>query len=429
MAETDSAYTLNKVRTLKNYGLYVTGLTVDPIFKYGILNSKPNILINGSTCTIDYSHVYENSDAVYLRKTFNGFSGGGETFTVSSSQYFDEYNNVTTTLSGTCRISSVINAGRIIVATIISGMTAESDYNYYGKNNFIDTPQYAFTSIGGTIGYFLVNSLPNLSVTTFNDMGILGSIYGFEEYIEISGGTANNAERIRVNGTTTLKDSREVLYFAAGGTFQNFSNTITTVDLYLRGKPSLLTAPYNTNVTGIFTILNASDSDLAFCFENQTINQSELRRMSLPSVYKSNFVDCKSCYALIYGTEIGTDIYIISPAFTNLLYLTVTSPSSAILTSASNLTATTTTITQPVILNRSIGNNIFKIDLSHPSLIGYDLAFYSDAGYNVSLGTVYNRYGIPGYNGAYGMINPTPISTTIYGILTGQSTIYFSIKT
>ena len=47
MAETDSAYTLNKVRTLKNYGLYVTGLTVDPIFKYGILNSKPNILING----------------------------------------------------------------------------------------------------------------------------------------------------------------------------------------------------------------------------------------------------------------------------------------------------------------------------------------------------------------------------------------------
>ena len=152
MAETDSAYTLNKVRTLKNYGLYVTGLTVDPIFKYGILNSKPNILINGSTCTIDYSHVYENSDAVYLRKTFNGFSGGGETFTVSSSQYFDEYNNVTTTLSGTCRISSVINAGRIIVATIISGMTAESDYNYYGKNNFIDVSGQTSTGISNSTG-------------------------------------------------------------------------------------------------------------------------------------------------------------------------------------------------------------------------------------------------------------------------------------
>jgi hypothetical protein len=429
MAETESAYTLNKVRTLKNYGLYITGLTVDPIFKYGILNAKPNILINGSTCTIDYSHVYDNSDAVYLRKTFNRFSGGGETFTVSSSQYFDEYNNVTTTLSGTCRISSVINAGRIINATIISGMTAESNYNYYGKNNFVDTPQYTFTSTGGTVGCFLVNSLPNLSVTTFNNMGILGSIYGFEEYIEISGGTAANAERILVNGTTTLKDSREVLYFAAGGTFQNFSNTVTTVDLYLRGKPSLLTAPYNTNVTGIFTILNASNSNLEFCFENQTINQSELRRVRLPSVYNSNFVDCKSCYDLIYGTEIGTDIYIITPAFTNLLYLTVTSPISAVLASANNLNITTTTITQSVTLNRSFGNNIFKIDLSHPSLIGYDLAFYSDAGYNVSLGPVYNRYGIPGYNGAYAMINPTPVSTTIYGILTGQSTIYFNIKT
>ena len=230
MAETESAYTLNKVRTLKNYGLYITGLTVDPIFKYGILNAKPNILISGSTCTIDYSHVYDNSDAVYLRKTFNGFSGGGETFTISASQYFDEYNNVNTVLSGTCRISSVLNAGRLIVSKIISGMTAESNYNYYGKDNFVDTPQYTFTSTGGTIGYFLVNSLPNLSVTTFNNMGILGSIYGLEEYIEISGGTANNAERILVNGTTTLKDSREVLYFAAGGTFQNFSNTVTTVD-------------------------------------------------------------------------------------------------------------------------------------------------------------------------------------------------------
>jgi hypothetical protein len=429
MAETESAYTLNKVRTLKNYGLYVTGLTVDPIFKYGVLNSKPNILINGSTCTIDYSHVYSNSDAVYLRKTFNAFSGGGETFTISPSEYFDEYNSVTTTLSGTCRISSVLNDGKIIVSKIISGMTAESDYNYYGKDNFLNTPQYSFTTTGGTIGCFLVNSLPNLSVTTFNDMGILGSIYGFEEYIEISGGTADNAERILVNGTTTLKDSREILYFAAGGTFQNFSNTVTTVDLYLRGKPSLLTAPYNTNVTGIFTILNASNSNLEFCFENQTINQSELRRVRLPSVYNSNFVDCKSCYDLIYGTEIGTDIYIITPAFTNLLYLTVTSPISAVLASANNLNITTTTITQSVTLNRSFGNNIFKIDLSHPSLIGYDLAFYSDAGYNVSLGPVYNRYGIPGYNGAYAMINPTPVSTTIYGILTGQSTIYFNIKT
>ena len=428
MAETDSAYTLNKVRTLKNYGLYVTGLTVDPIFKYGILNSKPNILINGSTCTIDYSHVYENSDAVYLRKTFNGFSGGGETFTVSSSQYFDEYNNVTTTLSGTCRISSVINAGRIIVATIISGMTAESDYNYYGKNNFIDTPQYAFTSIGGTIGYFLVNSLPNLSVTTFNDMGILGSIYGLEEYIEISGGTANNAERILVNGTTTLKDSREVLYFTAGGTFQNFSNTVTTVDLYLRGKPSLLLAPYQSNVTGIFTILDASTSDLAFCFENQTANQAQLRRASLPPVLTSSYLNCQSCYDLIYGSGIGSSIDIVSPPFTNLLYITVISETSVLVTTSLGL-STNVSVSQPVTLNRSVANNILKIDLSHPSLIGYELSFYSDAGYNIPLGAIYNSYGIAGYNGAYAMINPTPTTTTIYGVLSGRSTINFTIKT
>lgn len=424
----DSAYTLNKVRSLKNYGLYITGLTVDPIFKYGILNSKPNILINGSTCTIDYSHVYNNSDAVYLRKTFNGFSGGGETFTVSASEYSDEYHGVSTTLSGTCRISSVLNAGRLIVSTILSGLTPGTDYNYYDKDNFVDSPQYTFTSTGGTVGYFLVNSLPNLSITTFNTMGILGSAYGLEEYIDISGGTSNNSERIPVYGTITLKDSREILYFASGGTFQNFSNTVTSVNLYLRGQPSLLVAPYESNITGIFTVVDANTNDLAFCFENQTLNQSELRHASLPPVYGSNYVNCQSCYDLIYGSAIGSNIDIVSPAFTNLLFLTITSDNSVAITTSLNLN-TNVSVTQPVTLNRTNINNILKIDLSHPSLIGYELTFYSDAGYNIPLGTIYNSYGTAGYNGAYAMINPTPISTSIYGVLAGRSTIRFIIKT
>jgi len=296
------------------------------------------------------------------------------------------------------------------------------------KNNFVDTPQYAFTSTGGTIGYFLVNSLPNLSITTFDSMGILGAIYGLEQYIEISGGTSKNAERIVVNGTTTLKDSREVLYFSAGGTFQNFSSTVTTVDLYLRGKPSLLLAPYQSNVTGIFTISDASTNDLAFCFENQTANQSQLLNASLPPVYKSSYLNCQSCYDLIYGSGIGTSIDIVSPAFTNLLYITVISDTSVLVTTSLGL-STNVSISQPVTLNRSIANNILKIDLSHPSLIGYELSFYSDSGYNIPLGTIYNSYGIAGYNGAYAMINPTPITTTIYGVLSGRSTINFSIKT
>jgi hypothetical protein len=427
MAETESAYTLNKVRTLKNYGLYITGSTVDPIYTKGIINSKPNILINGSTCTIDYSHVYDVSDSLYLKRTFGGFSGAGETFSIAASEYFDEYNNVNTTLSGTCRLSTTINDNHIIIATIVSGLTATSDYNYYGKDNFIDTPQYTFTSTGGTIGYFLVNSLPNLSKITFNSMGILGSAYGFEEYIEISGGTLDNAERILISGTTQLKDSTELLYFAAGGTFQNFSTTNTSVDLYLRGYPSLMTYPQQSNITGIYTISDALTNDLINCYENQTINQAQLRNSKIAVGYLSSFINCTSCYDLIYGSGISTPFSIISPAFNNLIYITISSPVSTTNIAALNINITTSA--SSIILAPSNGNTTLKIDLSHPSILGYSLETYTDAAREIPLGYAYKSYGVPGYNGAYAIIDSYSKSTPIYCILTGLSTIYFSIQT
>lgn len=427
MAETESAYTLNKVRTLKNYGLYITGLTVDPIFTKGIINSKPNLLIQGSTCTIDYSHVYDASDSLYLKRTFGGFSGAGETFSISASQYFDEYNNVTTTLSGTCRLSTTINDNHIIIATIVSGLTATSDYNYYGKDNFVDSPQYTFTSTGGTIGYFLVNSLPNLSKITFNTMGILGSAYGFEEYIEISGGTSNNVERIPISGTTQLKDSTELLYFASGGTFQDFSTTNTSVDLYLRGFPSLVVAPQQSNVTGIYTISDASTKDLRNCYENQTLNQAQLRNSKIAAGYLSSFVSCKSCYDLIYGSGISTPFSVISPAFNNLIYITVSSPTSTTNIAALNINITTSA--SSVSLTPANGNTTLKIDLSHPSILGYSLQTYSDAAREIPLGSAYKIYGVPGYNGAYAIIDSYVVATPIYCVLSGLSTIYFSIQT
>lgn len=427
MAEAESAYTLNKVRTLKNYGLYITGSTVDPIYTKGIINSKPNILINGSTCTIDYSHVYDVSDSLYLKRTFGGFSGAGETFSIAASQYFDEYNNVSTTLSGTCKLSTTINDNHIIIATIVSGLTTSSNYNYYGKDNFVDTPQYTFTSTGGTIGYFLVNSLPNLSKITFKDMGILGSANGFEEYIEISGGTSNNAERILLSGTTKLKDSTELLYFASGGTFQDFSTTNTSVDLYLRGYPSLMTSPQQSNVTGIYTISDALTKDLINCYENQTLNQSQLRNSKIAIGYLSSFVNCKSCYDLIYGSSISTPFSIISPAFNNLIYITISSPVSTTNIAALNINVTTSA--SSIILTPSSGNTTLKIDLSHPSILGYSLQTYSDSAREIPLGAAYKSYGVAGYNGAYAIIDSYSTSTPIYCVLSGLSTIYFSIKT
>ena len=258
-------------------------------------------------------------------------------------------------------------------------------------------------------------------------MGILGSAYGFEEYIEISGGTLNNAERILVSGTTKLKDSTELLYFTSGGTFQDFSSTNTYVDLYLRGFPSLMTSPQQSNVTGIYTISDASTKDLRNCYENQTLNQSQLRNSKIASGYLSGFVNCKSCYDLIYGSNISTPFSIISPSFNNLIYITISSPTSTTNIAALNLNITSTAST--VQLTPSSGNTILKIDLSHPSILGYTLQTYTDAARQIPLGASYKSYGVAGYNGAYAIIDSYVASTSIYCVLIGLSTIYFTIKT
>ena len=62
--------TLNLVRSYKNYGISVYGNTYDPIFAKGWLNSSPNVLIQGNTCYLDYSHTYNTSDRTFLKKTF-----------------------------------------------------------------------------------------------------------------------------------------------------------------------------------------------------------------------------------------------------------------------------------------------------------------------------------------------------------------------
>lgn len=423
----DSPYTLNAVRSLKNYGLYISGNTYDPIFTKGIIQAKPNLLINGSTCTLDYSHVFDISDKTYLKKTFGGFSAG-ETFSISSSQYYDEENNVLATLSGTCKLSSTTNDGQIIISQIISGLTGATNYNYYSKDNFVDTPQYAFTSTGGTIGYFLVNSLPNSSSTTFKKMGIIGSAFGFEEYIDIpDGGTGENNARIPVYATTTLKDNTEILYFTSGGTAQDFSTAATKVNLYLRGLPSLLTSPTNSNVTGIFTVNVVSTGDLVYCFENQSLNEATLRKSKLSSSYLGSYVACDSCYDLIYGSGLGTPIGTVSPSFSSLLYLVVYSKSNVSATFAGGaafLVSPTTNVTLS-----STKNNIMKIDMSHPTMMGYNLSIYFDAAYKIPVGDKFYTYGTPGYNGAYGILQNYPTSSTLYCVLSGLSNIYFTITT
>jgi|688.fasta_scaffold206308_2 hypothetical protein len=423
----DSPYTLNSVRTMTNYGLEVRGNTVDPIFTKGFLNTKPNVMITGSTCVIDYSNAFDVSDRLYLNKTFGSLTAGN-TFTFNSAEYYDEANELLTNLYGTCIFSSSLNNNAIIISTISSGLTASTTYNYYSKDNFTEVPQYTFNQTGATIGCFLINNLPNLSQTTFKSMGVIGSAFGFEEYIEIIGGSTTNSDRIPIYGTATLIDSQEILYFASGGTSQNLFNTATQLNLYLRGMPTLMVAPYNSNITGIFTVSGITNGNLISCYENQSLNEAILRKAKLSSEYFGSYINCKSCLDYVYGENIGTPYYIALPAFDNLMYLQIDDSTTPTVSTITALYGQFTTVSTLAINTAASINTTLKIDLSHPTLAGYELEFFSDAARTMPLGSFFEVYGDLGYNGAFGMVINYQTPSTLYGVLSGPNTLYFTVN-
>jgi hypothetical protein len=436
MAESQSTtynpYALNVVRTFINYGFYIQGATSsDPVFTKGWINSTPNILIKGNTCYIDYSHVYDVSDRVYLNRTFGSFTGGsGKTFYFSPTEYFDEETNSRYTVGGTCNFSQSLNQSRIIVATIGSGFTGNTNYNYYSKENFTSIPQYTFTDSGKTGYYYMINSMPELSPTGFINCGALGTAFDTEDYVQISGGTAENYGRIPIYGSTRLKDGQEIMYFTSGGTTQDFITTPTTVRIYLRGEPSLASYETSEIVTGILTI-NDGYGNIVDCYENQNGNQSIFRKAAVSSTRNANYFLCKSCPDLIYGNNLTVPSGPILSEFGNVLFLYIKvsqfgNTTNYILNSQSSSSRVATTSQTEFNLTNTPSN--LKIDFSHPSLIGYSFSGFTDPERTISADASIQIFGPLGYNTAYVFVTANRLpTTTLYCSLKGPQTINFTI--
>lgn len=423
-------YVLNDVRSFSNYGLYIQGVTTDPVFSDGWIASKPNLTITGNTLFIDYSHVYDLSDTTYIKRTFAAFGNTGVTFYFIPSEYYDGLKEYRNTIGGTCYLADTLNNDKILVCTIGSGFTTDSNYLNYTKENFIEIPQYQFESTQSVTGYFLINSMPNLSLENFKSIGIIGNRYGFEEYITISGGTQENDGRIQLDSFVTLKDNREILYFLSGGTAQNFSDTLTTVSLSLRGDTDTLTAPRFSNLTGIFVTRYKSNNYIINCYENQSQNQAILRKQELPTISNeiySTFENCDSCPDLIYGTSGTTTFDEIGEIFTNLIFLRILSNNLVSVTNATAGTIIQTSTATITVASRT--ENVIKIDLSHPSLLNYELSLYTDPAKTLPLtATQFTVYGRVGYNNSYAMVRNYVNGTILYGMLEGPNTINFTIN-
>lgn len=426
--------TLNNVRSYTNYGFLIYGNTYDPARTKGYINSSPNVSVIGSSCFIDYSHVYDTSDRTFLKKTFGSLTAGN-TFSLSSTKYYDPVVDYNTTVSGVFQLISSLNDGKILVTNLVSGFTTANSYTFYNKENFVTPPQYVFNGIGGTGYHYILNTLPNASTTTFEKMGILGADLGFEEYIEIAGGTGNNFGRLRINSTTTLKDNTEVMYLGVTASNQNLSTTSTELKHYIRGSSDVDEIQQPQNILGIYRIHNGYNQ-IVNCYENQNYYQVHLRKQTLGSTYSGYWVACDTCPKDIYAEDVSSTNQVSNLLFDNSVYLFIARSAQV------NQNSTTQSFTYNVFTQRSYTGSPqsaarmtfsittgLKIDLSHASLQGWEFEIYSDPSYTIPLSNNYYISGKPGFDQSYVLIvNGTDVPRTLYCRLIGPQTITMVIN-
>jgi len=424
--------TLNNVRNYKNFGLVVYGNTADPILTKGWISSNPNILVQGTTCYLDYSHVYNTSDLVFLKKTFGRFSSG-TTFSIPSSQYYDQEKSITTTLGGTLNYRYNLNNGKIVVSSINSGFTFSSSYNFYSKDNFVDTPQYVFSNTGFT-GNFVLNTFPNKN-SSFEEMGFLGNQFNFEEYIDFSGATSTNYGRLKIDGFAKLKDGQEILYTVSGTTFQNLTDSQVQLKSYIRGVSDVTEIQEPENITGIYRIQDAS-SKIVNCFEKQNYYQVYLRNQSLGSTYNGYWINCDTCPDDVYSEGLVTEGSQTNLVFDNSVYLFINKIVNTVVNStvASSAYAVYTqrlysgSAQVAARLSFSISQAL-KIDLSHASLQGWKFDIFMDPQYTIPLSSNLVVSGQPGYNQAFVLVQSKPNTPrTLYCLFQGPQTLTFVIN-
>lgn len=428
-------FILNKVRSITNTGIAVYGSTFDPCYQKCWLTTIPNISIDGSTCYIDYSDTFNNSDRVFLKRIFSTLPVGSSVY-LTNTEYYDELNNVRTQLGGTFTYSSYFNDYKTIVGTISSGFTASPNYSFFSKENFVSIPQLNLGYTGGaTAANYILNSLPNKSNTKFKDTGVLGSVFNFEEYIEIAGSTLNSG-RIRTYGTVKLKDETELIY-VTGTTLanQNLKTVQTSLNFYIRGESNTFIIEKPQNNIGAQFVYDANLVKLN-CYENQNEYQAFLRSQAMGSTMYSYWGSCQTCdspsdyssYALngnktlSYVNNVYFSLATSVPAFgqTNAInpYSVYTNRSS---TGASNAVSA---------LNFTSMNGNLKIDLSHPSLQGWNVDIFTDSSFSNRLTASYYKSGVPGYDQSYILlIYSASLPKTLYCVFSGpgQTSVTISL--
>lgn len=421
-------YVLNATKTVQNYGLNLYGSTYDPVFTQGYLKSKPNVSIVGSSCFIDYSQTYNISDLTFLKKYFSN-TAVGVTFSFEDAMYYDAAQDYIVDPSGIFSFEALTNESKLIIGGIVSGFTYTTNYRFYNRENFTDLPQITTGYRGATTATnYIINNITNNPAKSFLNAGFLGSAYGKEEYVELSGSTINSG-KIKINSVTVLKDNREILYLDSTIQNENVMRSNSTLTQYIRGNANPEILSKSKKFVGCYVIIDTNGNQVN-CFENQNQLQAFLRSQNEGATHSAYWIPCLNCSRLT-DNAFNAATADKSVLFDASVFLQIQE------TQVPSFNATNDLIVnyEYVLYGNPNGNadlipvntlsftveNGIKIDLSHPSLKGFDVQLFIDSTKSMEYTGTYYLIGVPGFDQA-SLIYPKTSSNPklLYMVLNGN---------
>lgn len=431
-----SSSSLIIVKSTSSYTSEFVGSTSDPCMTKGILYSSPDIFVTGNSFYFDYSGCKNSSDLKFLKKFFDNLSVGN-TFNFSSGIYFIPETGTQTIWSGQFTLQGKTGSyNEYLSLSGLTGVTSLTGPNYY--SSYFSSP-IQYTASSGATAQFLQNHLPKSDPLNFSYLGIYGSDYGFQEYIQVSGSTLNSG-RLLTKNSIILNDGSEIIYLdpSISISSESFYFTKVNVDVLQRGDPPISIRNTNQNSNGIIIaagptkniILDKQNRFQLSCRQNYDPNNSynwysnfNLKNIKTTSdAFFSNgmSVNYTSFYSFKYlqSTQFGFNV----DGSASITTITPSSYEDFIYIDGS----------QSNTLNIQFSNNpgALRLDLSHSANIGTALEFYTDYQLTTPLRSNYYYIGEPGYEGSsfIYMANENGAAKTLYIKCVRTSTKYLTIN-
>lgn len=259
------------VKSFESYGINVVNSYTDIDLIGRKINSSPLVQYYNSftKAIIDYSNTVSENDLDYISILLQGITNGN-TFSITKGYYIKEQDGITSNINGIYQFDGVQNSN-LILATVISASSLNTAENRYERDYFVDPPQFTLNSGFTGDPYYAIKSMTN-----FGNVEDLGAIENDLIEITYAGNTAN-LDKFRIEKIETSSENEEIIFLKDFVYNDNRLGQLTTVNLYVRGTPSISLVEKDTTLNGCSKTYT-TDGYYLDCFENQNEYQSYLRR-------------------------------------------------------------------------------------------------------------------------------------------------------